>query len=65
MQHFSSAHAFSDGLDMEKLSDDLYSIMEIALLGKRDWGWPLKTFESCVQDEIDLSNLKYYDSLNR
>ena len=37
-----------------KHSDDLSSVMNLTLLGKRGRGRLLKTFEACVKDDIKL-----------
>ena len=46
-----------------KRSNELSSVMDMALLGKRGPGRPLKTFEACVKDDIKRCNLKDYDPL--
>ena len=48
-----------------KRSNELSSVMDMALPGKRGRGRPLKTFEACVKDDIKRCNLKGYDPLNR
>ena len=46
-------------------SDDLSSVMDKALPGKRGQGRPPKTFEACVRDDIKLCNMKDVDPLDR
>ena len=53
------------GFGHVKRSNELSSVMEMALPGKRGRGRPLKTFEACVRDDIKRCNLKGYDPLNR
>ena len=48
-----------------KRSNELSSVMDMALPGKRGRGRPLKTFEACVRDDIKRCNLKGYDPSNR
>ena len=43
-----------------KRSDDLSSVMDMALPGKRGRGRPLKTFEVYMKVDIKLCNLKDY-----
>ena len=57
MPQLSCAHAISD----VKRSNELSSVMNRALPGKRGPGMPLKTFEACVKDDIKCCNLKGYD----
>ena len=48
-----------------KRSNELSSVMDMALPGKRSRRRPLKTFQACVEDDIKRCNLKGYDPLNR
>ena len=48
-----------------RCSDDLSSVMDKALPGKRGRGRPCKTFEECVRDDIKLCNMEDVDPLDR
>ena len=48
-----------------KRSNEMSSVMDMKLPGKRGWGRPLKTFEAFVKDDIIRCNLKDYHPLNR
>ena len=48
-----------------KRSNELSSVRDMALPGKRGQGRPLKNFEACVKYDIKLCNMRGYDPLNR